>query len=222
MRVLFIGNSYTFYNDVPAQVVALAEEARVRLDAETIAEGGANVELHFTSTGARRRLEAGGLDRVVIQDQSGGPLHDRARFDRFAPELGRRAIAAGAELVWYATWARAKGHAAYRESWSGGSPAMMTRAVRAAYDGIAACVGGIVAPVGDAWQLAIDEGLPFSLHDTDGHHASPHGSHLAALVLAAEIAHIDPAAARYLPDGVTEPEAIPLRDVARRTCGGQS
>ena len=78
--VLFVGNSYTFYNDVPDQVAALALEAGRPITTETVAEGGAHFALHWDGTGARARIERGGIDVLVLQDQSGGPLHDRARL----------------------------------------------------------------------------------------------------------------------------------------------
>lgn len=215
-RTLFIGNSYTFYNDVPAQVVALAAEAGHALAVETVAEGGADVQLHWEKTGARQRIADGGFDTLVLQDQSGGPLHDRPRFDEYAPLLARAGIAAGARIVWYQTWARAAAHAAYRDAWTGGNPREMTRRVRDAYRAIAKTSGGIVAPAGDAWLLALEADPDLVLHDEDLHHAGPAGSHLSALVLAGTIAGVTPLAARYLPEGVDEKVAIRLRVAADR------
>ncbi len=215
-HVLFVGNSYTFYNDVPAQVAAIAAEAGRRLEVETVAEGGAHVELHWKETGARARIAQGGFDVLVLQDQSGGPLHDRARFETYAPLLAEAGMEAGARLVWYQTWARANGHEAYESSWSGGSREEMTRLVRQAYRSMADEVGGDVAPVGDAWLIALTGSPDLVLHDDDLHHAAPAGSHLAALVLTATIAGVDPRAAEYLPDDVTEGVAPALRAAAHR------
>jgi hypothetical protein len=215
LNVLFVGNSYTFYNDVPSQVVRLAEEAGRVVVAQTVAEGGADVKLHFDdATGARTRIGAGGYDVLVLQDQSGGPLHDRARFEAFAPRLARLGLARGARLVWYQTWARAEGSEAYASAWSGGSPRAMTEHLRDAYRAMAKEVGGDVAPVGDAWAIALMRHRGLVLHDDDLHHAAPSGSHLAALVLAATIAGTDPATARYLPADVDASLGPILRSAA--------
>ncbi len=216
-HVLFVGNSYTFYNDVPAQVATLAAEAGHPLEVETVAEGGAHVELHYQNgTGARARIERGGFDVLVLQDQSGGPLHDRARFEEFAPKLAEAGKAVGARLVWYQTWARAAGHEAYESAWSGGDRRAMTRLLREAYRGMAARTGGDVAPVGDAWLIALEDHPSLVLHDDDLHHAAPAGSHLAALVLAATLVGLDPRDARYLPADVPAELGPALRDAAHR------
>ena len=125
--VLFVGNSYTLYHDVPSQVARLAEDAGSAISPEMIAEGGAHLGLHTTTTGALERIARGGLAAVVVQDQSTGPLHDRARFEEGVARLARAARAVRAELVWYETWARATGHAVYRAEWSGGTPDAMGR-----------------------------------------------------------------------------------------------
>lgn len=218
-RALFIGNSYTFYNDVPAQVAALTREAGGDLVVETIAEGGAHLQLHWEETGARERIAAKGFDTLVLQDQSGGPLHDRRRFDKYAPLFAEAGRGAGARVVWYQTWARQAAHGAYRDSWSGGSPREMTRRVRDAYRAMADAVGGDVSPVGDAWQVALEDSPALVLHDEDLHHAGPAGSHLAALVLAATVAGVAPLGARYLPDGVDEDTGARLRAAADRALG---
>jgi len=217
-HVLFVGNSYTFYNDVPAQVAALAAEQGFAMSTETVAEGGAHMELHWeaSGTGARARIEDGGFDVLVLQDQSGGPLHDRPRFEEFAPRLGEAGLRAGARLVWYQTWARAVGHEAYERGWSGGDRSEMTRLVREAYREMAERVGGEVSPVGDAWLYALEADPSLVLHDEDLHHAAPAGSHLAALVLAATIADIAPGDARFVPEDVDESVVPQLRDAARR------
>jgi hypothetical protein len=213
-HVLFVGNSYTFYNDVPAQVAALAVQAGQPMTVETVAEGGAHVELHWTETGARERIERGGFDVLVLQDQSGGPLHDRSRFEKYAPRLAELGQKRGARLVWYQTWARAAGHEAYESAWSGGSREEMTLRIRDAYHDMAKRCGGEVAPVGDAWLMALVASPDLVLHDEDLHHAAPPGSHLAALVIAATIVGLDPRQATFLPDDVPAELAPTLREAA--------
>jgi len=214
VRVLFVGNSYTFYNAMPEQVVALAKEAGLALHQEQVVEGGANVELHWKDTGARQRIEQGGFSHVVLQDQSGGPLHDRHRFERFMPRLISAAQDSGATVLLYQTWARARGHEAYGHGWTGGSRAAMTQRVRDAYRNMAQQCGATVAPVGDAWQLALEHDPALILHDTDLHHASPLGSHLAALVFYSVLCDRDPRVMAWTPENVDEDAASKLRQAA--------
>jgi hypothetical protein len=214
---LFVGNSYTFYEDMPAQVAALAREAGRPVEVEVIAEGGASFREHVEALGALERIARSGLDHVVLQDQSGGPLHDRARFEAYGTRLADAVRGAGARLVWYQTWARAEGHDAYRAPWSGGSPSEMTRRVRAAYEGMRARFGGVIAPVGEAFERARRERAEVSLYDADLHHASAEGSHLAALVIFAVLTGESPRDATFRPKGVGEARAAVLRRIAAET-----
>ena len=213
-RVLFVGNSYTFYGDMPSQVAALAAEAGISLSVDAVVEGGASFREQCEELGALERIGRGVHTHVVLQDQSGGPLHDRERFETYGARLAEAVRASGAAIVWYQTWARAEGHDAYRSSWSGRSPDEMTDRVRAAYDAMRARFGGVIAPVGAAFERARRERLGLGLYDEDLHHASALGSHLAALVFFATLTGKHPTDARFLPDGVDEESAATLRRVA--------
>ena len=68
LRVLFVGNSLTATNDLPAIVAALGAAAkRVPIEYATVAPGGVNLEDHWTFTGARDALLARPWDVVVLQ-----------------------------------------------------------------------------------------------------------------------------------------------------------
>ena len=69
-----------------------------------------------------------------------------------------------------------------------------------------------IAPVGTLWFRATQDFPDVELYDEDGHHASPAGSHLAALTLAASLApHEAIAATRYVPPDVDPATASKLR-----------
>ena len=68
LRVLFVGNSLTATNDLPAAVRALAAEAGRRpVETRTVAPGGVSLEEHWRSTGAREALAEGPWDAIVLQ-----------------------------------------------------------------------------------------------------------------------------------------------------------
>ena len=68
VRVLFLGNSLTAANDLPATVAAFARTAnRIRVETRMVAPGGVNLEDHWNFTGARQALEDGPWDVVVLQ-----------------------------------------------------------------------------------------------------------------------------------------------------------
>ena len=108
LRVLFVGNSYTFGNDVPWMVrgLAAAEKGARPLEVESIAIGGATLRNHVESGAVAEKLATGRFEVLVLQEQSQLPLLDRAAFHDAARELHALAAKANARVVFFCTWAR--------------------------------------------------------------------------------------------------------------------
>lgn len=184
LRVLFVGNSYTYQNSLPSVVAAISEASGQPLEVEVIGEGGARLSTHWQSTGARERIEMGALDRVVLQGQSLESIMGAKGFFGFGALLAEAIEATGAETVWFATWARGEGHAIYSPDWG---PDRMARSIDFSYQSAADSFGGTVARVGAAFELARLELPEVGLYTADLSHASPAGALLAACVLAQEL-----------------------------------
>ncbi|MEZ4336697.1 MAG: hypothetical protein R3B82_08725 [Sandaracinaceae bacterium] len=218
MKVLFVGNSYTFYNDVPGQVAALAREDAGGPSIETsrVAQGGATLKLHATETGALERVAEPGWTHVVLQENSTGTLHSAREYRRSVRRLAERATG---RVLLYETWARKPGHEVYRSRWSGGRPSAMLRRVRAELERAANDLGAQIVPVGTAWERCLERYPHLELYDADGHHASPLGSHLAACVFYAHLTRRDPTQSVFHPSGVDADTERKLRAVARDIAG---
>jgi hypothetical protein len=171
LRVLFIGNSLTYLNDLPGMVAAMPCFADGRaIEVETVA--GANLSLadHLQKGTARAALTSGRWDIVVLQQgPSALPASRKELLDSvrlLAPEIK----AAGARPAMFAVWPPWP----RREDFN---------AVTDSYRQAAEAIGAIVLPVGEAWRAAWrrDQGLP--LYAADDVHPSPLGSYLGALVI---------------------------------------
>ena len=170
LRVLFVGNSYTYFNDLPAMLRTLAGAGRdsIVVHVASVTEGGASLRTHWNDrTIARIRERA--WDYVVLQEQSLTPIERRPQFVDYGRRFAAEIRSAGAQVVLYLTWAREQRPA---------DQALLD----SAYLGLAEETGALVVPVGAAWQeLRNVRGLP-SLFDEDGSHPSPFGSFVAATV----------------------------------------
>ncbi|MCB9602979.1 MAG: hypothetical protein H6721_09870 [Sandaracinus sp.] len=211
MRVLFVGNSYTLYHDVPAQVAALTG-----LEVEASVEGGADWKRHREVLGTPDRI-ARGFDVVVLQAKSTDPLLARHAFFRHGGALAGLARRSGAKVLLYQTWAWAADHRVYRDPWSKRSPEGWSRAVREAYARLALATDAEVAPVGDAWLRALAAHPGLDLHAEDRHHAAFVGAHLAALVLARALTRRDPRTFSYSPAELEAAVVVGLREIAATT-----
>jgi hypothetical protein len=167
MKVLFIGNSFTARNDLPGMVARLAKAAGKRLEHDLISVGGASLRRHWNKGDARRAIETGGYDRVVLQEQSTLPVKKLQRFHDNVKLFDAAIRAAGAKTVLYMTWARR--HAPETQ-----------QAISEAYTTIAVQLGAAVIPAGNAWARVLKvPGHPV-LHDRDGSHPTVAGTYLAA------------------------------------------
>ena len=84
-KILFIGNSFTYFNDLPAMTETLLKNAGISCRAASVTKGGAYLHEYADREHElnRRFEEAYGnesYDFVVLQDQSFNPAGDKADF----------------------------------------------------------------------------------------------------------------------------------------------
>ena len=178
VRVLFVGNSYTSANDLPAIVRALgaADKPRVEFEVEALTPGGFTLEAHLAAEGEdspRAKIAAGAYDHVVLQEQSQRPILEPDKMLAAARVFAEELAAAKSSAVWYATWARQAKPETQAE-------------LDKAYAACLEATGGRLAPVGAAWQRVLtakDEKERVALHAADGSHPAAAGSYLAGLVI---------------------------------------
>ena len=170
LRVLFIGNSLTFYNDLPCIVQEMTANEAKPLEIEFAAFGGWTLKKHWEFKKALKLItENGPWDYVVLQGYSNEPITDMAGFFKYAHLFNDEIIKTGAKTVLYMTWAkkdRPKDQAVLTE----------------AYEILAKELGAILAPVGEAWKAALTRDPELVLHQKDNKHPVPSGSYLAACV----------------------------------------
>jgi len=198
LSVLFVGNSLTFVNDVPALVQKLAASSTVqaRLTVHSVTSGGARLEDHWRRGEAARALRKRKPDVLVIQGQSNEPLNAAADFERYVRLLKAEADAVGARTILFQTWARPSGDPFYSRPASGGSPAAMQARLNEAYDSLALSLQVDVARVGEAFSLVQRQSPEIPLLD-GSQHATRAGSYLAAAVIFRTLHRSSPVGASF-------------------------
>lgn len=96
----------------------------------------------------------------------------------------------------------------------------MQDAIEAGYLEVASEIGVAVAPVGVAWQRALEQHPELALWQRDGSHPSPEGTYLAACAFYATLLGASPEGASYLA-GLPEETARFLQAVAAETVLGE-
>jgi molybdopterin-guanine dinucleotide biosynthesis protein A len=186
LRVLFVGNSHTYLNDMPSMIVQLAAAAKQRRGVELslLVAGGATLAEHLAGDQLRARLNSGHWDYVVLQDQQQRPSQTSPQLldsEFFAPirTLDVLIRAASAKTILFMTAARLDGDAPFLPSDT--YEKMQQRTVDA-YSRVASELGATVAPVGLAWRWAHERRPDLQLWAADRYHPAPAGSYLAACV----------------------------------------
>ncbi|MBL7133558.1 MAG: hypothetical protein ISS78_05625 [Phycisphaerae bacterium] len=181
VRVLFVGNSYTSANNLPKMLTALAASAKppVRIQGGRFTKGGYTFGRHAKDDTCRKMISDGKWDVVVLQEQSQMPFVRPKLMHADARKLHADVQKAGAKTVFFMTWARAH-------------QGEMIEKIAKAYNGIAAELGAVAAPVGRAWQKALAARPKLKLHKGDGSHPNAHGTYLAACVFYATFTGRDP------------------------------
>ncbi len=103
MRILFIGNSLTDYNDVPNKVKQIFAKEGKNVEVEKLINLGEPLTIHKDNAQTKEKILTGDFDYVVLQDKASG-------FTQNMLEEGVAAIEpwiaeAGAQLVLYMPWA---------------------------------------------------------------------------------------------------------------------
>ena len=168
LRVLFLGNSLTYTNDLPSLVQAIARSAGEAMDVAAIAGGGACLEDHWHHGAALRRIQAGGWHFVVMQQGPSSLPDGRENLRFWTRKFAEPIRTAGARPALYMVWPSSD-----RLAWFD--------AVRNHYTQAAEDVGGLLIPAGEAWRSAWQRDGGLAFYRRDGLHPTPAGSYLAAL-----------------------------------------
>ncbi|QIR38911.1 hypothetical protein HCG51_20850 [Tolypothrix sp. PCC 7910] len=176
LKVLFIGNSYTYYNELPNLVKNLALNAKAarKFETEMVTVGGATLEQLWQQGKGVSRIKNGKWDYVVLQEQSTLPITNPKLMYEYARLFNEEIKKINAQTVFYLTWARQ-------------NRPETQQALKDSYMTIAQELNAIVAPVGIVWQKIQEQNQNLMLYEPDNSHSSPIGSYVAACVFYATI-----------------------------------
>jgi hypothetical protein len=200
IHILFIGNSFTFTNDLPDMFSQLACSGGHRVETTMVAEGGWTLANHLAAPETRDALKQQKWDFVILQEQSQTPATEPSRSQGMYPAvrgLVSQIEALGSKPVLFMTWGYQNGwpEAGYQ------TYEAMQAQLTAGYMGIANELQIPVAPVGEAWQQARAHSSSLDLWIADGEHPNAQGTYLAACVFYAVIF-------RQSPEGLTDGEGL--------------
>lgn len=166
LRILFIGNSHTYFNDMPQMVADRFRGEGYDCEVTMLAHGGWFLEQHVQEPDVRFNILCGHYDYVVLQEHS-HPFGPEERFFGAVRTLNAWIREAGSRPVIYMTWARKDEEC---------EQARMTAVHRA----VAEEIDALLASVGERWWGYRNSHPEIEMYYEDGAHASESGSAFAA------------------------------------------
>lgn len=186
-RVLFLGNSYTYVNDLPKTIADMALSTGDTLIYDSNCPGGYTLQGHSTNATSLSKIAQGNWDYVVLQEQSqypSFPIH-QVETDVFpyAHQLDSLIHVSNpcAQTVFYMTWGRKNGDASNCSSW----PPVCTyegmdSMLRLRYEMMANANHATLSPVGVVWKYLRTNSPLLDLYQSDESHPSEAGTYAAA------------------------------------------
>lgn len=196
LSVLFIGNSYTSYNNLPQLVQSLSTSAGKTLNIDSSIPGGYLMSSHLNDATTFAKISQGNWDYVVLQEQSQIPTIDFYRDNDMYPAMtDLKALIEQynpcAKIITYMTWGRRYGGQQCDPSGTYCSPVFanfnqMQNSLTSAYLEISEQLNVQCAPVGVVWQNILNNSTHV-LHSGDNSHPNMDGSYVAACTIFSSI-----------------------------------
>lgn len=198
-HVLFLGNSFTYANNLPDLIRNLAASAGDSLYTDSNTPGGYTLGYspiqHLTNNISLSKIRYGIWDYVVLQEQSQIPAIPALRDSCMLPAAvsiydSVKLYNPCAEVLLYLTWGRRfGGMQCFVPNYCSNAFAdfgQMQDSLTRSNILVANVVNQPIAPVGEAWRLVLDN-TSMVLHNSDNSHPSVNGSYLAACVFYSSI-----------------------------------
>ncbi len=184
--ILFIGNSYTYVEDIPGKFKSLAESAGKSVFIDSYTPGGQTLQAHYSDAQTIAKINAHQWKYVILQEQSQMPYLYPQTTQQYANMIAFQYIKANnpcTEVVMYMTWARQAG-----EAWLttiGKTHDEMATYYENFYSNLWQYVPSRVSPVGAAFHIATNNGI--NIYSGDGSHQNADGAYLSACVFYATL-----------------------------------
>ena len=169
LKVLFVGNSLTYVNDLPGLVETVAEAAGHSVETEVMASPNFGLGDHWLS-GTPRLIRELRPDIVILQQGPSTLASSQAYLREWTDSLSRVIREVGAQPALLMVWPP-------------DDPQYSFGAVLASYRAAAEDVGGIFIPAGVSWLEVWKQDSTARLWGPDGFHPAPLGSIVAALTV---------------------------------------
>lgn len=221
-KVLFIGNSYTYVNDLPGMLSDCAQSTGINITHSSSAPGGYTFQNHLNNSTTTSCIQQGGWDYVILQEQSQWPSFPYGQFMNGCYPYARqlcdmiRQYNEKVQIVFYMTWGRKNGDQDNCQNYAplctyeGMDSLLYARYMMMAEDNEAS-----VSPVGALWHHIRDHYPNIELYQPDESHPSVIGTYAAACSFYSILFKENPTQITFTPTSIDQNIADIIKNAAK-------
>ena len=221
LKVLFLGNSYTYVNNLPKLLIDIAFSTGDTIFTDENTPGGYRLMGHASNAISLAKIRSDKWNYVVLQDQSQLPSFPEADVEAMVYPFARALDSvikennACTQTVFYMTWGRKNGDAQNCAFWppvctyQGMDSLLALRYRKMASDNKA-----LLSPVGALWKYLRANHPSIELYQSDESHPSLAGTYAAACSFYAVMLKKDPTLISF-DGGLAAAEALAISNAAK-------
>jgi len=169
-RILFVGNSLTYTNDLPALVVAAAAKKGIAVETGMLAYPDYALQDHWEDGKLQQLLSSEHFDFVVVQQGPSSQESGKQMLLEYGKKIKALCDQHQSKLAFYMVWPAFSNY-------------QMFDGVIKSYTEAAAAANAILCPAGKVWKEHFDSSHDYSYYGPDMFHPSQKGSEVAAEVI---------------------------------------
>ena len=175
-RILFVGNSLTYVNDLPSMIAAIARQDSTIISYTSLLFPDYSLEDHWKEGKVQAEIENGGYDFVVAQQGPSALPESQVLLLEYATKFAEICKKHHSKLVLYMVWP-SKARSFDLDN------------VISSYTHAAEKTSSLLCPAGLAWKYAWEADPALPLYSSDNFHPSVAGSLLAAVTIYGSLAN---------------------------------
>lgn len=167
LRVLFVGNSLTYYNNLPQLVQERAAQKGIKITTDILAKPNYALIDHWNDGIVQTKINQGNFDFVIVQQGPSSQAEGRTLLLQYGKKITALCKTNKTQLVFFMVWPSLQ----YYQTFDG----VIVNYREAAIENDA-----LLCPVGEVWKSHFEETENFDYYGPDGFHPSLKGSQVAA------------------------------------------
>lgn len=169
--ILFIGNSLTYYNNLPNLVVEYAKKNKeIIVTTQMIAFPNYAIEDHWKEGKIQKLLKSKSFDYIIIQQGPSSQEAGRKMLIDYGEKLQKLSKSSNSQLCYFMVWPSLTYYNTFNN-------------VIKNHKEAANLNSATLIPVGEYWKSYVEKNKDYSFYGPDGFHPSEKGSKIAAKII---------------------------------------